>query len=499
MERTNAVCLRCFFRSIYPHKLKIPPSPRNYQQSGKNVRDQHTPRGVHTDVRQSRSYHATRCVSRVGNSEYKWSVSRYSPPEPAQFSKRRDYATTGKIANPSSKLSRLDHRRLLAVHGQDAAHFLQGLTTNNVPFEPEVVGLNGTYSAFLNAQGRLLHDVFIYPSTTWNYYREKILPESTKNKKGAHDPGFLIEVDADGQQSLVKHLKRYKLRAKVDVWALDAQELNIIARYGAQSTCTQVQTLSLECEDNRSPGFGSRILSPDDSVAVLNGQDYAPLSLYNRVRHMAGIPEGQAATGEEMPYAASLPHETNIDLMGGVDFRKGCYVGQELTIRTQHKGVVRKRILPVSLYSNTGGTQLVEQIQQWIRSGAVVDIIAKGRRSRPAGRWVAGVPSSELGVVERAMELGGEVGIAMCRLEMMTDLVVEAGGDGGGVRYKEGDEFVLRPKWDDGKKGSDAPEICVKAHVPQWIRDGIESRTRKGGNDRAVDSMGIKEEAVAEG
>src|SRR5690606_34871018 len=72
-----------------------------------------------------------------------------------------------------------------------------------------------------------------------------------------------------------------------------------------------------------------------------------PESTYHLCRYVLGLAEGQS----EILRDSALPHESNLDLLGGVDFRKGCYVGQELTIRTEHRGVVRKRILPAVLYS----------------------------------------------------------------------------------------------------------------------------------------------------
>ena len=401
----------------------------------------------------------------------------------------RTYAAAAARDNATSpKVARLEHRRLLAVHGQDAARFLQGLTTSNVPTTWASSSRDGFYSTFLNAQGRLLHDVFIYPATASKFYQDTILPERIKGQKSHDDLGFVIEADAAGIETLAKHLRRHKLRAKVDIWLLDPAEASLMAVFGSNVRISRGEEL-LRSLDNRAPGFGTRvIMAPSSPQGKLLTEQFSPITLpeYHRARHMIGIAEGQASTGGEMPYGASLPHEMNVDLMGGVDFRKGCYVGQELTIRTQHKGVVRKRVVPVSLYSisGTGSGDLVKTVQGWVDSGAAVDIVPKGRKGRPAGRWIVGVPSEKLDSASTE-----EVGLAMCRLEMMTDLIVEAGGDGGGVRFKEGDEFVLRPKWEDGRKEDDT-NIGIKAHVPAWIRDGIESRTRRDGQDRAVDGDG---------
>ncbi|KAL9088846.1 MAG: hypothetical protein Q9159_002882 [Coniocarpon cinnabarinum] len=385
---------------------------------------------------------------------------------------RRRYATESSRPAQTSRIAYLSHRRLLIVHGHDAAHFLQGLTTNNVPTTWASSGRDGFYSAFLNAQGRLLHDVFIYPASACSFYRDALLPENVKAQKGEDEPGFIIEADADGVQDLYKHLRRYKLRAKVNIWILEPAQATIMAAFrsnlhGGHGSPLPREDRALRCIDNRNPGFGTRVIMQPGSTyeeALKSGMDVAALTEYHRARHRAGIPEGQKSTGGELPYANSLPHETNIDLMGGIDFRKGCYVGQELTIRTQHKGVVRKRLLPVSLYSTPSGHEagMVRKVQEWTGSGASVDIIPKGRRGRPAGRWITGVPNDQLVESKSAGGNTGETGLAMCRLETMTDVVVEAGGDGGGVKFKEGDEFVLRPKWeDDGKQ-------ALKCKTKKW-------------------------------
>jgi len=157
------------------------------------------------------------------------------------------------------------------------------------------------------------------------------------------------------------------------------------------------------------------------------------------------VPEGQS----EIQYATALPLECNLDYMGGVDFRKGCYVGQELTIRTRHTGVVRKRVLPVRLYGvgeEVGEEVGLEYDERWegggLGSGAnIVRVGAEGRASgRSAGKWVVGV---------------GNVGLALCRLEVM---VGEGGGGGGGFK-------VVREE--EGEWGG---EVRVKAFVPSWHR-----------------------------
>ena len=143
-----------------------------------------------------------------------------------------------------------------------------------------------------------------------------------------------------------------------------------------------------------------------------------------------------------------------MDFMGGIDYRKGCYVGQELTIRTHHTGVVRKRILPVMLYGKDepmpSSLKYLPETDLGFEGGAssipmATTIERFEKRGRSAGKWLRGV---------------GNVGLGLCRLETMTDVQVQ--GEAGG--YKEGDEFKLQ--WD--MDSPDAKTVKVKAFVPSW-------------------------------
>lgn len=158
---------------------------------------------------------------------------------------------------------------------------------------------------------------------------------------------------------------------------------------------------------------------------------------------MNGVPEGQ----REIVEGIALPAESCIDYMRGVDFGKGCYVGQELTVRTHHRGVVRKRILPVQVYMlgteppetlayGCGGGQLPEYSQ---------DVRAVGTVGRSAGRWLGGV---------------GNVGLALCRLELMAAATGTVGetrewgvGEGMGVRAFVPEWHVARAREREAERG----------------------------------------------
>lgn len=320
-----------------------------------------------------------------------------------------------------SGLATLTSRRLLSLSGPDAGKFLQGaitanLTTASSPSSP------GFYAAFLTAQGRVLHDVFIYPSPT---------TPST----------YLLEVDAPHSTALQRHIKRYQLRSKFSVTLSD---LTVQHHWGPSPPSLPSETITLP--DPRAPGLGWRVLSPSP-LAPTASED-----TYHLHRYLHGVAEGQS----EILRDVALPLESNLDLMGGVDFRKGCYVGQELTIRTRHRGVVRKRVLPCVLYR--AGEEVPTELGydaggvdgRGIPGEASVGRVG-GKQGRGVGKWLRGV---------------GNVGLALCRLEAMTDLRM-AGEPAAAEGAAEG-EFVVVPGGENGEG-----EVRIKAFVPEWMRRGL--------------------------
>lgn len=375
----------------------------------------------------------------------------------------------------------LTNRRLIALHGHDATHFLHGLTTNSVRSGQA----GGYYSAFLNAQGRVLHDVFIYSASHSKVYTASL----RQGVASVNDPAYLIEVDAHQTGNLLKHLKRYKLRAKVTVaaveegagwgvwsvwdegtpWTLHPSASSAAVGF-ASGAGAAVDDEVIGCVDARAPGMGRRLVlggmggpSASDVLGAM-GVDVGvstptPPSAYTIRRMLRGVAEGQ----EEIPREGALPQEYNLDFMGGIDFKKGCYVGQELTIRTHHTGVVRKRVLPVVLYGK--GQARPERLEyraqgeDWKMPPAGENVVPSDKgRARSAGKWIGGV---------------GNIGLAVCRLEMMTDMVLT----GEETRWRPEAEFTTKWVDDDGGGGDGTEEeVRIKAFVPDWIRGQIKVR-----------------------
>ncbi|CAD6577794.1 MAG: ccr4 associated factor [Alectoria sarmentosa] len=334
---------------------------------------------------------------------------------------------------PRTACARLPTRRLISLRGHDASHFLQGLTTQNIPSQ---YATSYFYSAFLNASGRVLHDVFIYSDAS----AEK------------EEPGFLVEVDANEVEALARHLKRYKLRAKVGIRVIDEGELSVWATWGKQSPCRVDSRTG--CLDQRAPDMGERVIVPGDRKLEASGTQVGGGS-YDIRRMMMGVAEGQGEILKE----SALPQESNIDYMGGINFRKGCYVGQELTIRTHHTGVVRKRILPVQIYPAEGDSKPPDGLTYTGDTKIVLppkgtNISRVDKKGRSAGKWLGGV---------------GNIGLALCRLEIMTDTVLT----GEGSQWSPEHEFKMA--WEP-EEGRERGEVRVKAFVPNWHQSRAEGQ-----------------------
>ena len=349
-------------------------------------------------------------------------------------------------APPPRGYARLTTRRLISLRGHDAPRFLQGLTTQNISSADSPAShsrFQGFYSAFLNASGRVLYDVFIYP-------------DSRSGEQ--NDPAFLIDVDTREVQSLARHLKRYKLRAKVRVEIVDDGEAQVWQAWddtGPIKFPPNVDHVWTVCEDRRAEVMGTRLIASGDRKLEVDA-DQVDVGTYEVRRMLHGIAEGQSEIIKE----SALPLECNMDYLNGIDFRKGCYVGQELTIRTRHTGVVRKRILPVQLYDS--GT--VPDTLEYRPNSSVVappsdtNINRSAVKGRSVGKWLGGI---------------GNVGLALCRLENMTNITL----NGRGIQQSPKDEFMLSLPAEENREGG---EVRIKAFVPDWLRNRISIRDKPG-------------------
>ena len=220
----------------------------------------------------------------------------------------------------ATTFSLLPHRGVIAVSGDDRVEFLQGLISNDVT---KVAPGRAIWAALLTAQGRFLNDMFVV------------------------DAGFgtlLLETERARAPALAKKLSMYKLRSKVTVEdRSSAMDVAAVFGPGAEK-CTSVPS-ALSYIDPRLPELGVRVLLPAGQAAKLLGLPEAPLAQYEALRLQLGVPDGS----RDLPVEKALLLESGFDELHGVDWQKGCYMGQELTARTKYRALVRKRLFPVQV------------------------------------------------------------------------------------------------------------------------------------------------------
>jgi folate-binding protein YgfZ len=220
------------------------------------------------------------------------------------------------------KAAFLPDRGVVKVSGSDGRDFLNGLVTTDMTLlRPGF----GRFGALLTPQGKIIVDFLI-----------------TEVPSG-HGGGFLIDCPRALAQGLANKLGFYRLRAKVQVENL-SDHLGVLAAWDGDPTVKPDLTFA----DPRQAALGWRILVPEElaqKAADLIGAELIDSAAYDAHRIAAGVPRG----GLDFIYGDAFPHETNMDRLHGVDFDKGCYVGQEVVSRMQHRGTARTRTVRIVL------------------------------------------------------------------------------------------------------------------------------------------------------
>ena len=274
----------------------------------------------------------------------------------------------------------LDDRGVVTVDGPEAGPFLQGLISNDIERVSEARCI---YAALLTPQGKFLHDFFVL-------------------RQG---DGYLLDCEGPRVGDLGGRLVAYRLRA--DVPLADATEdFRVVALFGGEGAdgafgVPPSEGSAAPCEggtimrDPRSVALGLRAVLPRNAdFAFLEQAGFARGSPadYERHRIAHGAPDGS----RDMEVGRATLMECGFETLNGVDFEKGCYVGQELTARTKHRGLVRRRLAPVALEGPLppAGTPIMagEREVGEIRSGLDDAALAVLRPERIAAAAEAGEP-----------------------------------------------------------------------------------------------------------
>lgn len=229
----------------------------------------------------------------------------------------------------------LDRRGLIAVKGEDSREFLQGLISNDIN---KVSENQAIYAALLTPQGRYLHDFFI-----------ALLGEA-----------LILDCEAERRADLMRRFAFYKLRSKVTLE--DVSETFLVAALIGEAA---LGSLGLDGEPGRAASFGGGVVFADPRLGALGARAILPRAGaesvltrigflpagagtaedYERLRLSLGVPDGS----RDLEVEKAFPMENGFDELNGLDWNKGCYMGQELTARIKHRGLVKKRLMPVAV------------------------------------------------------------------------------------------------------------------------------------------------------
>jgi folate-binding protein YgfZ len=243
----------------------------------------------------------------------------------------------------------LAHRGVIAVSGADRVDFLQGLISNDTT---KVAPGQAIWAALLTPQGRFLNDMFV----------------------AAGDDGetLLLETERERAAALARKLSLYKLRSQVKVEDRSAA-MEVAVVFGADVDVARLsQDGQVAFVDPRLPQLGVRVLGPAGKVrAILSslGCGERPLADYDALRLGLGVPDGS----RDLVVEKALLLENGFDELNGVDWQKGCYMGQELTARTKYRALIRKRLFPVRVEGElpAPGTAVLDGLEEVgeVRSG----------------------------------------------------------------------------------------------------------------------------------
>lgn len=253
-----------------------------------------------------------------------------------------------------TSIARVEGRSAVRVRGVDAESFLQGLLSNDVR---RAAAGRAIYAGLCTPQGKLLFDLIVF----------------------RNGDGFAL--DCARARELAAALAKYKLRARVEIEDLSARA----SVWQAWDGATRLPDDALVSPDPRLDSLGTRIVAPGAAGIEANAD-------YETHRLALGVPEDR-----DFGSGGNFLLECNFEELNGVDFKKGCYVGQELTARMKHKAAARRRMLPVDISGAlpVSGTKIVNENGAEageIRSGKGTRAIALVRldRVREASRLTAG-------------------------------------------------------------------------------------------------------------
>ena len=258
----------------------------------------------------------------------------------------------------------LEDRGVISVGGADASSYLQGLISNDID---KADATHAIYATLLTPQGKYLHDFFIAQAPTG---------------------GVLIDCERGRRDDLLRRLTMYKLRAEVELADVSDDFIvigligdNVLATLGLDETpgTSLTRDDGIIFTDPRLAAMGARAIFAKSTGAEIFASDGFTKSSpddYRDLRLAYGLPDGS----NDIVVEKYFPLECGFEELHAIDYDKGCYVGQELTARTHHRGTIKKRLMPVTIDGPMPppGTAVLREDREIgeIRSGAANRAIA---------------------------------------------------------------------------------------------------------------------------
>ncbi|TFJ87081.1 hypothetical protein NSK_001415 [Nannochloropsis salina CCMP1776] len=394
-------------------------------------------------------------------------------------------ATEGKLWEVDLTSGEGDGRRgVIQLAGPEAPKLVQGLITNDII---HLTGSKASLAAgFLTNKGRLITESVIIIATD-----AKEAPHGGPDK-------FFLDVPIDVKKGILRHLRLFKLRSKVTI-----TDISSTARVCALVGLPHARVSDLERVREHWSARGAEVLGLGPDPRVILGDRFPlgirgiihfpdpsspPSSLPSPARPLPCTQEAREAlealrflygVGEGPDLVERLPSECNLDLTHAINFHKGCYLGQELTARTQFKGVIRKRLLPVFLFPDSlppPSSKLEADTQRPVQK--LGDQLPPSNANPLAAPFLAGPPSPSPALAKGAeiideasgkavgslvsLATGSNLGLALLRLEPT-------------LGAEQGVKLVARSLGAEGEKRQQQ----VLAFLPDWWPSGIDLATGK--------------------
>jgi folate-binding protein YgfZ len=230
---------------------------------------------------------------------------------------------------PDLLMTPLPRRALLSLKGDDRVGFLQGLVSADVT---KASAERALYGAYLTPQGKFLYDFFL----------------------AAGADALVLEVEAEGRDDFRQRLARFRLRSKIAL--ADQDEWQVLALYGADAAAAfgleeagaaRAFAGGMVMADPRRFDAGLRAWLPRSALPEVKGMGFAAAGWdeWDRRRIELGLADGR----RDMVADKTILLEAGFDELNGVDWQKGCFMGQEVTARSKYRGQIKKRLLPVAI------------------------------------------------------------------------------------------------------------------------------------------------------